>query len=684
MPHRRSLGAGAAMFAVLATSAVVPATAATTPTPTAPAPGLAVKPPMGWNTWNSFECNINEDLIKQGADAMVSSGMKAAGYEYVVVDDCWQNPERDADGNLQPHPDRFPGGMKALGDYIHSKGLKFGVYGAPLDKTCAQRNSSYPGATGSLGHEQQDAAQFAAWGADYLKYDWCSEEGDLEYQKQRFTVMRDALRATGRPIVYSINANSYHYPKTGASFNWGSIAHLWRTTEDIKPFWNSGNKNDYPMGVSNILDINGEGRIADQSGPGHWNDPDMLEVGVGTELTADENRSHFSLWSLMAAPLIAGNDIRSMTPATRDILTNPEVLAVNQDALGMGGRKAADSNGLQMWQKPLADGSYAVVLINRTSAPATVTTTARQIGLPAAASYIVRDLWTHQDGETTGTISAPLAPHASVMYRVRPATNQDKVAPMLAASIATPKYLKPGVPADLTVTFTNLGSRAVKDPAFSFTAPEGWPVQTGSGTTLRSLAAGQSHQAVWRVTPAADASGPAPFSASVIAQDASGPLAASAATSVFVVRQPAGTAQIADLPWLSSANGWGPAERNTSNGEADAGDGVPITLGGVGYAKGLGVHANSSVVVYLGGGCRTFDAVVGVDDEIGDRGSVTFELWADGRQIAATGVLTGADPGLPFTADVSGATELELRATTANDGANYDHADWADASLTCS
>ncbi len=207
------------------------------------APGSpALTPPLGWNSWNSFGCGVTEAQIRETTDAMVSSGMREAGYRYVVVDDCWFDPQRDAAGNLRANPAKFPSGMKALGDYIHNKGLKFGIYQVPGERTCAQTSGAYPGSTGSRGHETQDAATFASWGVDYLKYDWCSSSGTRDEQVARFTLMRDALRATGRPIVYSINPNSFH-DITGATYNWGEVADLWRTTEDLLDIWQNGNTN---------------------------------------------------------------------------------------------------------------------------------------------------------------------------------------------------------------------------------------------------------------------------------------------------------------------------------------------------------------------------------------------------------------------------------------------------------
>ncbi|WP_328550211.1 glycoside hydrolase family 27 protein [Streptomyces sp. NBC_00366] len=407
--HRRMLRLLAATALTL--SACVTASAGTT---AEAAPGSpALTPPLGWNSWNSFGCGVNETQVRQAADAMVSSGMKAAGYQYVVVDDCWFDPQRDGAGNLQADPNKFPSGMKALGDYIHSKGLKFGIYEAPNERTCAQAVGNYPGSTGSKGHEAQDAASFASWGVDYLKYDWCSSSGTRDQQVAQFTLMRDSLRATGRPIIYSINPNSLH-AITGSTYNWGQVADLFRTTEDLLDVWQNGNTNSYPMGVGNVLDI--DAPLAAQSGPGHWNDPDMLVVGR-PGLTLTESQSHFALWSLLSAPLIAGNDIRTMSSDVSAILRNPRLLAVNQDSLGAGGRRVRDDGNTEVFAKPLSDGSVAVGLFNRGSSTATITATAAQVGL-AGGPFTLTDLWTGGTSSTSGQISASVPAHGVAVFKM--------------------------------------------------------------------------------------------------------------------------------------------------------------------------------------------------------------------------------------------------------------------------
>ncbi len=408
---RRVLASILTLLIVTALTTVALRPGAASAAPDSPAP----RPPLGWNSWNTFGCDINETLIRQMADAIVSSGMRDAGYEYVVVDDCWFNPQRDGAGNLQGDPQRFPSNMKALGDYIHGKGLKFGIYQVPTGRTCAQRSGTYPGSTGSLGHEVQDAQQFAAWGVDYLKYDWCSPDGSRDEQVAAFTKMRDALRATGRPIVYSINPNSWHAP-TGATYNWGEVADLWRTTEDIKEYWDTGNVNTYPLGVVNILDETIP--LAAQMGPGHWNDPDMLEVGVGTSLTPTEYRSHFALWAIMAAPLIAGNDIRSMSADVSSVLRNADLLAVNQDPAGNGGRRVRDDGATEVIAKALSDGSVAVALLNRGGGTARITASIAEVGLVGAGPFTVKDLWTGATTTVTDAVAADVASHGVAVYRI--------------------------------------------------------------------------------------------------------------------------------------------------------------------------------------------------------------------------------------------------------------------------
>lgn len=334
--------------------------------------GLVRTPPMGWNSWNNFAGRIDDKSVREIADAMVESGMKQAGYQYIVIDDTWEG-KRDQDGNLLTN-EKFPD-MKALADYVHSKGLKFGIYSSPGPKTCARYEGSYA-------HEEQDAKTFAAWGVDYIKYDWCSageiyDEKDMRavYQK-----MAESLRATGRPIVYSL----CQYGKLNV-WEWGKDVggNLWRITGDIRDDWYS------------MTDIGfNQADIDKWAGPGHWNDPDMLEIGNGG-MNSTEYKTHMSLWCILAAPLMAGNDLRSMSKDTLEILTNPGAIAINQDELGKQGKRVVKNDDTEVWSKPLRDGRLAVGLFNRGRLSAKITAKWADLGLNSQMK--VKDVWENKD-----------------------------------------------------------------------------------------------------------------------------------------------------------------------------------------------------------------------------------------------------------------------------------------------
>ncbi|MCH5237235.1 MAG: glycoside hydrolase family 27 protein [Muribaculaceae bacterium] len=371
---------------------------------------LAPTPPMGWNSWNKFGCDVSEQLIREMADAMVANGMKDAGYEYVVIDDCWQ-VGRDDEGYIIVDPVRFPNGMKNLADYVHSKGLKLGVYSCAGSETCQGR-------PGSRGYQFQDARTYAQWGVDYLKYDWCSNEG--QNAEAAYKTMSDALKQCGRPIVFSICEWGENEP-----WKWAQgIGHLWRVTPDIRDCyecvfdWGG-------VGVLEIID-----KMADlypYAGPGHWNDAEMLEVGNGG-MSHDEYVTHFSMWSMLAAPLMTGNDLRDMTQETLDILTNKEVIAVNQDKLGKQAIRFMDMGDHEIWAKPLADGEIAICFLNRADTPWKLNYEwtrqtmyfAHDINLRKHI-YDVRDLWQHKNlGTTESNLVSEIPPHGVLMVRLSP------------------------------------------------------------------------------------------------------------------------------------------------------------------------------------------------------------------------------------------------------------------------
>jgi len=387
------------------------ANAASIPAETGKFEGLALTPPMGWNSWNHFGCNVDETIIRETVDAMVASGMKDAGYQYVNIDDCWHG-ERDENGVIREDPKRFPSGMKALGDYIHSRGLKFGIYSDAGWKTCGGR-------PGSRGFEQQDAKTYAEWGVDYLKYDWCNTEG-LSAPGAYLTMSR-ALRDAGRPIVLSICEWGDNKP-----WQWGkTVGHLWRTTGDITNCfdcvvdhgtWKS-------WGVLQILDR--QPGLRRHAGPDHWNDPDMMEVGNG--MSVSEDRAHFSMWAVLAAPLIAGNDLRTMSAETRDILTNSDVIAVNQDPLGIQAFRHRTLGSLEVWVKPLTGGDWAIAMLNRGTTPLPVnfdwTTPVIADELSKRkfeGVYTIYDLWTKASrGDTSKAFVAEIPPHDVILLRLK-------------------------------------------------------------------------------------------------------------------------------------------------------------------------------------------------------------------------------------------------------------------------
>ena len=350
---------------------------------------------MGWNSWNKFAGRVDDAAVRGMADAMAGNGMKDVGYQYINIDDTWE-AGRDAQGNITPNK-KFPD-MKALADYVHSKGLKIGIYSSPGPNTCA-------GYEGSFGHEEQDARTYAAWGIDYLKYDWCGARNLYADEEMRavYQIMGDALLRAGRPIVYSL----CQYGRAEV-WKWGAAVggNAWRTTGDIRDTWDSMTK----IGFA-------QDELGPWAAPGHWNDPDMLEIGNGG-MSDDEYRTHMSLWAILAAPLLAGNDLREMTPAILEILTNREVIAVNQDRDGKPGRRISKSGDQEVWSRPLADGGYAIGIFNRAAKPAKFSVKWSDVGEKSAPTH-ARELWAHTDLALIGEeYSATVPSHGVVMLRI--------------------------------------------------------------------------------------------------------------------------------------------------------------------------------------------------------------------------------------------------------------------------
>ena len=509
----------------------------------------ATPPTMGWNSWNAFACNgLDESLVRQTADAMVSSGLLAAGYNTLTLDDCWSAVSRDSNGNLTNDPAKFPSGMKAIGDYIHAQGLRYGIYASIGTSTCTGHTA------GSLNHETRDVATFASWGVDYIKADRCNASGLV--MKDLFARWRDAIVASGRPILLSASDNN----PSDEPWAWGPItAHQWRMSDDISDDWATMIRN---------FDLNAAHAAA--TGPGTSNDPDMLEIGNGG-MTDTEYRTHMGLWALMAAPLIAGNDVRSISPSILAILTDPEVIAVDQDPLAFQAIKAADDgSGRQVWYKPLdLPGGRAVGLLNRGNSAASIAVDWNVIGL-APGNATVRDLWARADrGTFSNHYNVSVPAHGLALLRI--------------------------VGADRTV-------------ADGFAS---------------------------------------------------------------------------DQPWTYMANQLGPVERDMSNGGQGAGDGRTLTLNGSRYTKGLGAYAPSAIEFRPDAGCSNFTADIGVDGEVGNRGSVIFQVWGDGHKLFESGVMAGTNATRNVTVDILGVRSVRLELVAA-DATTYDSADWANAQVACS
>lgn len=617
--------------------------------------GLAKTPPMGWNSWNKFKENINDQLIREIADAMVSSGMRDAGYEYINIDDFWEAENRDSLGNIQSDPERFPD-MKALADYVHSKGLKLGIYSTPGNLTCGLQIGSY-------GHEEQDAKTFAEWGIDYLKYDWCGAGWSTSGNPRKpgnpaglglpdaempalYKLMGDALKATGRPIVYSICQYGRYNVGT-----WGDSVggNLWRTSGDISDHFSSM-----------VSQIEPNSRWAEYAGPGRWNDPDMLEVGNGG-MTNTEYKAHFSMWAIMAAPLIAGNDLRNMSQETIEILTNKEVIAVDQDPLGIQGTRVRQSNEQEVWSKLLADSSRAVVLFNRGVLPAGITVYWDDLGMNGETAE-VRDLWEHASkGIYKDSFTAGVPGHGAVMLKITAVDANNAGMPLDSE--------KPGKPAGLKADVVMPGARV--NVAWS-------PVKDNVGVSAYQLLV-NDRMIAFSPDTACMLPNPGWNSRHIItvrAQDASGNVSeVSEAVEVKIGPAPS-FIYLSDLGWHSATSGWGPVQKDQSVGRKT------LSLDGKKYKKGIGTHANSEIVFLLGGAFNLFRCEIGVDDAKTENSKVEFKVYADGVQKYESKAMHPDDPTQKLNIDIAGVDTLKLVVTDGGNTINSDHADWADAAVS--
>jgi alpha-galactosidase len=380
---------------------------------------LASRPPMGWNSWNAHSCTVTEADVRAAADALVETGLREAGYEYLVVDDCWMAPDTDAEGRLQPSAE-FPSGMGDLADYVHDNGLKFGLYSSAGTETC----QGYPA---SLGRERRHAEQFADWGVDFLKYDNCGDHRGRD-AIDRYRAMGQALASVDRGIVYSICEWGRNEP-----WVWGRNVggHCWRTTDDLVAKWQA-DPDEFGLGICDVIDRMAALDTAAVHGPGGWNDPDMLQVGNGPEsgqsehepvdvrrsLTPAESRTHFGFWCLFAAPLMIGTDLTALSETDRELLTNNRLIAIDQDPLGIQGTPDRREPTAEVWSKRLQDGGTAVALFNRGSEPTEIHTHADEVDAVEADRYRVVDCWTGEAWETTGDLAASLDPRDTAVVRV--------------------------------------------------------------------------------------------------------------------------------------------------------------------------------------------------------------------------------------------------------------------------
>jgi alpha-galactosidase len=377
---------------------------------------LAATPPLGWNSWNTFGPRITAEAVRETAETLVKTGLKECGYEYIVVDDCWSvKDRRDANGFLIPDPQRFPDGIQPVADAVHSLGLKFGIYSDAAEMTCA----GYPG---SFGFEEQDAGQWAAWGVDFLKYDYCYAPPDQSTAIERYTRMGNALKNCGREILFSVCEWGGRSPHLWARQAGGQ---MWRATGDVIDSWvNVLHGSWWGLGIDTVLDqaVN----LHEYAGPGGWNDMDMLVVGLngkgqvpGLGATALEYQTQVSMWSVLCSPLMIGCDIRAMSADTAALLMNREVLAVNQDPLGRQAARIKKNGPLEVWRKPLADGSVALALLNRGSGAAEIGFSAGEVGLLDNTRGVIRDLWKQADvSELKPSYACPVQPHQTMLLRL--------------------------------------------------------------------------------------------------------------------------------------------------------------------------------------------------------------------------------------------------------------------------
>jgi len=664
-----------------------PATAAETPPATA-RQILSPTPYQGWNTYFGLGGDFSEQSVREAADALVSRGLARAGYDIVWLDGGWQDPEpRTAAGDLRADRSRFPNGLKPLVDYIHAKGLKAGIYtdaGPYIPGRCG---------LGSHGYYQRDADQFAAWEFDAVKVDFlCGIAADLD-PKTVFTEFAQALRnnASGRPIIFNL-CNPVTSPDWGdypeeqqSTYSWTyapAIAQSWRTYTDVGFVGEIKFKD-----VLRNYDANA--RHPEVAGPGHFNDPDYLGPQLG--MNDEEFRTQMTLWAAAAAPLVIGSDVRTLSQSSVDILTDPDVLAINQDRLGVQAVRVGPAGTTETWVKRLADGSRAAVLLNRGDVPAMLTTRASSLGL-SGARFTVKNAWTNQVTESAGTISAAVPAHGAALFRVAPhhglpgvphvTAGLPRVTEVGGATLptGTAPVLAGGDTARVEVTVRNDGVLPVLAPKVTLT---GWTVSP-MGRAPVVLAPGHSTTFAFTVTLPADAAPGAATLTATTSYDVIGKGRLRQRTSTAVTVAPAppdGAVVLSHHPWISATSGW-----MSPTVDLSVGGGSPISMLGQVYPTGLGVASPSTVRYYLGGACDRLNATVGIDDAVRnvgpEGGTSTFQVVGDGRVLFDSGIVT-RDATRQVDVDLTGVRVLDLLVGDAGDGGYNDRADWAGLDTAC-
>ncbi|HVS06155.1 MAG TPA: NPCBM/NEW2 domain-containing protein [Candidatus Dormibacteraeota bacterium] len=662
--------------------------------------GLARTPYQGWNTFYGLGDSFDQATIQSVADAIVSRGLKAFGYRYVWIDGGWWKGTRDAAGNITVAAGRWPGGMKAVADYIHAKGLLAGIY------TDAGSDGCGGAGQGSYGHYQQDANQFAAWGYDALKVDFCGGTKQQLNPADAYAKFRDALlaNASHRPILFNIcnpftpgsSPWSPNYPGFAQSvynsYSFGpSTGNSWRTDTDVGFV-----RNIQFRDVLRNLDHNASHPEA--AGPGHWNDPDYLGPELG--MTRVEAQTQFTMWSVSAAPLIIGSDVRALSQDAIDMLTNPDVLAINQDGNGVQGTPISTQGDGQVWVKALANGDRAVTLLNRGTTPLTISTDAKTVGMSRASRYSLHDLWKHSTTETAGRIVANVGAHEAVLYRVSPGATSSTPPAVFLSSPSTPapyagsdlRLAIPGQALPVTVTVENNGRRPIQDVQLTLAAPSGWSVQqqpnlgdtTGSQADQGgvTLATGEPLTITWSVTvPPGTLPGTNELVASVSYRwGRHNSAGATTRSSVLVpTAPPANDNYLSDHTWLDASSGYLVPRLD---GDCCGG---PISLMGTRYPKGIGVASPSQIEFYLGGNCTHLSAIVGIDDSARwttAGATATFSVLTDGRSVFESG-LVRQNITKPIEVDLTGASVLTLLVGDGGDGGYNDRTDWANLRATC-